>query len=153
MVDPELTASTMRLGVFVVISDTNHRPDNRSYRTRACVSGLPPLTDAKNDASVTLSGPSVPSLSKTLNRPFAATNTCVGPAAPLGSGGTCPDSDAWIPVHDVTMICGSRGPALARSVAPPAAGQRPTDGDDGSAPFGAAGMTAPASAGGAGGGG
>src|ERR1051326_4214220 len=111
IVEPELTAIMMRFDVFeTLISVMNHRPDSRSNRTCGSLMPAPPRTELKNVMSLTFSEPRFPSLSNTLKRPFAVTSTCVGPTAPLLSGGMAPDSESRGPRKSVPMVWGVKGP-------------------------------------------
>src|SRR5438309_9538798 len=77
---------------------TNQRPEKWSYRTRGSVVRLPDgRTDAKNTSLSALMTPSaVPALVNVLNRPLIVTKNCVGPAAPIVSGGNVPGASARV---------------------------------------------------------
>ena len=62
----------------------------------------------KSDTSSTPSGlPEV--LLKERNRPLTVTRNCVGPTAPIVSGGTSPESDSWAPRKLVLTVCAISG--------------------------------------------
>ena len=119
IVGPELTAIRIRFehshGSGTSISVMNHRPERRSYRTCGSLTNVPPgltvITGAKSVWSLTLRPPRTPNLLNTLNRPFDTTSTCVGPTAPLLSGGTNPDSDIVGPRKFVVMLNPTCDPA------------------------------------------
>src|SRR5881409_247189 len=79
------------------------------------------LTEPKNTSGSTLSAPSASPvvLLKLRNRPFTVTRYCVGPTAPIVSGGTNPGvSEIVAPVKLVPRDCGVESDADA-DAAPP----------------------------------
>ena len=93
IVGPELTAIMMRLFLRArLTAETIQRPESRSYSTCGSVTSWPFRTELQKVESLTLRAPRVPTLLKTLMRPFTATSTWPGPTEPIESGGTAPDS-------------------------------------------------------------
>ncbi len=74
------------------------------------------LTELKNTSGSTLSAPSASPVVflKLRKRPFTVTMNCVGPTAPIVSGGTNPGvSEIVAPVKLVPTVCGVDGPVVA----------------------------------------
>ena len=74
------------------------------------------LTELKNTSGSTLSAPSASPVVflKLRKRPFTVTMYCVGPTAPIVSGGTNPAvSEIVAPVKLVPTVCGVDGPVVA----------------------------------------
>src|ERR1051326_2620532 len=93
----------------------NHRPVARSKRMRGSLVKVPlveDFTDAKKTSESRLSAPSVVPLVllNDRNRPLTATIYCVGPTAPMLSGGNAPVSFNVAPVKLVLVVCGVNGP-------------------------------------------
>ena len=61
-------------------------------------------TEEKNVSRVASSEPTTPALLNTLMRPLTPTRNCVGPTAPIESGGTNPESPNVAPVKLVPMM-------------------------------------------------
>src|SRR5437868_8644699 len=101
----------MRPGVSSVAITTNQRPDRRSNRTRGPNGDDDPRSDAKNVFVVMLRTPSATpdERSSVLIRPLAATTNCVGPIAPVASGGI---SDS------VSVAAGNDSPVTRDAVTP-----------------------------------
>src|SRR5215208_2648942 len=94
----------------------NQRLDRRSNRTRGSLvktTGAPPesKTDAKKTSGSASTAPSaVPLLLlKLRKRLFTVTMNCVGPTAPILSGGTAAPSARVAPVKLVLGTCGAFG--------------------------------------------
>src|SRR5206468_9722870 len=86
---------------------TNHRPERRSYRT--CGSDVPlvlPPTEAKKLSVVVLRDPITPDLLNTRILPLATAITCVGPTAPIESGGMYPESLSCMARKFAPIVCG-----------------------------------------------
>src|SRR5690349_11933119 len=80
------------------------------------------ITEAKKLSIVVLSTPSAAPvvLSKERRRPLMATMNCVGPTAPIVSGGYAPVSARVAPVKLMAVVCGPSGWAAIGCRARPA---------------------------------
>ena len=89
MIEPSLTASRILLfDCAVLTSRMNQRPESLSYRTRGSVVMKPTRTELKKESMSASNCPTAPVLLlKTRIRPLTASKYCVGPAAPIASGG------------------------------------------------------------------
>ena len=117
------TAIRMRLLAGVTlkfITVTIHRPERRSNRTRGYAVDCPLRTESKNVSVATLRTPSAApdDLRNVRMRPFRATRNCVGPAAPIVSGGKAFVSAEVAPRKLTPSVCGAEGPGGATAAAP-----------------------------------
>ncbi len=109
MVEALLDAMTMRPGIASVPAMTNQRPARRSYLIWGPKVLAPFRTGVKKTSVETLSTPSAAPVvfEKLRIRPFAARMNCAGPAAPLGSGGSEPNSPRVAPTYPCRNVVGS----------------------------------------------
>src|SRR6266849_8865057 len=78
-----------------------------------CGSLVPELfrTESKKVSVVIFTGPAPPFLVKAFKRPLTMMRICVGPIAPMLSGGMSVDSDSCTPRKLLPGVCGSSGRA------------------------------------------
>src|SRR5947207_5561792 len=124
-----LTARRTRLGDVPLPPGTsriwtNQRPESRSYRIRGSLvkfgeTGV--ITEAKKLSIMVSRTPSATPLAllNVRSRPLIATTNCLGPTAPIESGGKAPVSASVAPVKLVDGVWATAGAGAVRAAASP----------------------------------